>query len=128
MNYSDLIEKFFLAIDKLVNNLNNNLNEEEKNTIRGSLVDALFLNFISLLAEESAIKNSLTQSQLTEKELETKIQEIQQLINNQVDKYLPILSRAAKITLNDFIDQQRFRLSEIKHNELLKIVEDTLSS
>lgn len=123
MIYSDLIKKFFLAIDKLVNDVS----EEEKNIVKSNLVDALFLNFVSLLGEENIIKNKPTQLQLTEKELEAKIQEIQELINSHADKYLPILSKAAKITLNDFIDQQRFQLNEIKRNEFFKIVEDTLS-
>lgn len=123
MTYSDLLQKFFLVVDKLTNDSTN----EEKNTIKGNLLDALFLNYISLLGEESNIKESLKQSQLAEKELENKILEFEKLIKSNTDKYLPILSKAAKITLTDFVDQQKFQLNEIKRNEFYKIIEETLS-
>lgn len=123
MTYSDLLQKFFLAVDKLTNNSTN----EEKNVIKGNLLDALFLNYVSLLGEENDIKESLKQLQLTEIELENKVLEFEKLIQNDVNKYLPILKKAAKITLTDFIDQQKFQLNEINRNEFYKTIEETLS-
>lgn len=112
-----------MAIDSLTSDSTN----EEKNSIKTNLLDALFLNFVSLLGEENNIKNSLTQSQLTEEELESKVLEFENLIKNGVDKYLPILSKAAKITLTDFVKQQRFQLNEVKRNEYAEIIENILS-
>ena len=123
MTYSDLLQNFFLAVDKLTNDSTN----EEKNVIRGSLLDALFLNYVSLLGEENDIKESLKQLQLTEIELENKVLEFEKLIKNDADKYLPILKKAAKTTLTDFIDQQKFQLNEIKRNEFYKTIEEALS-
>jgi hypothetical protein len=121
-NYSDLIKKFFLTIEKIFDDVKD---EEIKNKIKSDLFDALFLNFIWLTSEEEEIKNIISQNKnktFSDEELKNKEEELKLLFEKNEKTFFPLFKKAIKITLDDLIEEEKFELNDVKRQQLFQFI------
>lgn len=126
MEFSELLNKFLATIDRVLALADTG---EDKNQTRLDLVNAAYINFASVAAENPNFKGIFigsSEGYPTLEEFEKKVEEAKLLFEKNGGDFTGDFKKAMKQTLNDFISEFESKITAEKIIELQKIVSEDL--
>lgn len=124
MELSDLLNKYNVVLDKIIESVGDSKN---KNKIKIDLLNATYLNFAAIAGENPVIKPLLgntTGQNLSLEEFENKVKEFQAIIQTPGFDFTGHLRKAITQTLDDFVTELEPTLAPEKVAEIRKTVSE----
>ena len=124
MEFSELLNKFLATIDEILTLIDTG---EDKNQAKLNLVNAAYLNFAAIAAENPKFKDVFVGSSdgySSLEEFEKKVEETKLLFGKNGGDFTGDFKKAMKQTISDFASGFEFKLTPEKVVELKKLINE----